>query len=158
MLLGRCSEMPRLALLIECWENLIWPTKGQLERQKTMINTFREHLQRAIFETFDLWGIWSECWENLTWPTKGQLERQRQRQWQIHLENTYKERPLRFLTFEICDQSDEKTWPWPTKLERQIQKQWWWQKHLENTTKEGFLKILENTIKWQSQRSSESDY
>ena len=36
----------------------------------TMTNTFREHLQRAIFETFDLWDIWSEWWENMTWPTK----------------------------------------------------------------------------------------
>ena len=66
----------------------------------TKTNTFREHLQRAILETFDLWGIWSECWENLTWPTKGQLERQRQRQWQIHLENTFKERSLKLFTSE----------------------------------------------------------
>ena len=50
------------------------------------------HLQRAIFETFDLWDIWSEWWGNMTWPTKRQQQRQRQRQWrfQIHLENTLK--------------------------------------------------------------------
>ena len=35
-----------------------------------MINTFREHLQRAIFETLDLWDIWSESWEKTTWSTK----------------------------------------------------------------------------------------
>ena len=32
-----------------------------------------------------------------------------QRQW--HLENTFKERSLRLLTFETFDQGDEKTWP-----------------------------------------------
>ena len=53
-----------------------------------MTNTFREHLQRAISETFDLWDISSEWWENMTWPTKRQRQRQIQRQWQwqIHLE------------------------------------------------------------------------
>ena len=35
-----------------------------------MTNTFREHLQRAIFETFHLWDIWLEWWENITWPSK----------------------------------------------------------------------------------------
>ena len=35
--------------------------------------TFRVHLQRAIFETFDLWDIWSKWWENMTWPTKKQF-------------------------------------------------------------------------------------
>ena len=34
-----------------------------------------------------------------------------QRQWQLHLENTFKEQSLRLLTFETFDQSDEKTWP-----------------------------------------------
>ena len=28
------------------------------------------HLQRAIFETCDLWDICSEWWENMIWPTK----------------------------------------------------------------------------------------
>ena len=49
---------------------------------KTMTNTFREHLQRAIFETFELWDIWSEWWGNMTWPTKRQQRRQTQWQWQ----------------------------------------------------------------------------
>ena len=64
--------------------------------------TFREYLQRAIFETFDLWDIWSGWWENMTWPTKRQRRRQRQwqRKWQIHLENTFKEQSLRLLTFK----------------------------------------------------------
>ena len=44
----------------------------------------------------------------MTWPTKRQQERQRQ--WQIHLKNTFKEQSLRLLTFETFDQSDEKTW------------------------------------------------
>ena len=74
-----------------------------------MTKTFREHLQRAIFETFDIWDIWSEWWENRTWPTKRQLRRQRQ--WKRHLENTFKEGSLRLLTFVTFDHSDEKTWP-----------------------------------------------
>ena len=49
---------------------------------KTMTYTFREHLQRAIFETFELWDIWSEWWGNMTWPTKRQQRRQTQWQWQ----------------------------------------------------------------------------
>ena len=53
---------------------------------------------------FWFWNTW-----NMTWPTKSQ--RRRQRQWQIHLENTFKEQSLRLLTFETFDQSDEETWP-----------------------------------------------
>ena len=78
---------------------------------KTMTNTFREHLQRAIFATFDLWDNWSEWWENMTWPTKRQRQRQIQRQWQIHLENIFKEQSLGLLTIETFDQSGEKTSP-----------------------------------------------
>ena len=40
---------------------------------------------------------------------KRQRQIQRQRQWQIHLENTFKERSMRLLTFETFHQSDEKT-------------------------------------------------
>ena len=58
----------------------------------TKTNTFREHLQRAILETCDLWDIWSDWWGDMNWPKKRQWQRQwqRQRQWQkqIHLENT----------------------------------------------------------------------
>ena len=72
---------------------------------KTITKTFREHLQRAIFDIFYLWNIWSEWWENMTWTIKRQ--RERQRQWQIHLENTFKERSLRLLTFETFDHSDD---------------------------------------------------
>ena len=105
-------------------------------KTKTNTMTFREYLQRAIFETFDLWDIWSGWWENMTWPTKRQRRRQRQwqRQWQIHLENTAKEQSLRLLTFETFDQSDNKTWPDPTKRQQQRQRQrpWRWQIHLES--------------------------
>ena len=51
-------------------------------KTETMTNTFREHLQRAILETCDLWDIWSEWWGDTTWPTKILWQRQRQRQWQ----------------------------------------------------------------------------
>ena len=63
----------------------------------------------------------------MTWPTKRQWQRQiqiqRQRQWrrqiqtqrqwqgQIHLENTFRERPKILVTFLTFDQSDEGTWP-----------------------------------------------
>ena len=30
----------------------------------------REHIQGAIFDTCDLWDIWSEWWENMTWQIK----------------------------------------------------------------------------------------
>ena len=50
----------------------------------TMTKTFREHLQRAIFENCDLWDIWSEWWENMIWPTK--IQRQWQRQIQIRIQ------------------------------------------------------------------------
>ena len=79
----------------------------------TNTNTFREHLQRAILDTCDLWDIWSEWWGYMTWPKKRQRQVQRQTQWQrqIHFESTWKERPQRLVTFEIFDQSDEETWP-----------------------------------------------
>ena len=32
----------------------------------TKTNTYREHLQRAILETCDLWNIWSEWWGDMT--------------------------------------------------------------------------------------------
>ena len=56
----------------------------------TKTNTFREHLQRAILETCDLWDIWSEWWGDMTWPTKRQRQRQTQTQRQ----------PWKLVTFE----------------------------------------------------------
>ena len=58
-------------------------------KTKTNTMTFREYLQRAIFETFDLWDIWSEWWENMTWPTKRQRRRQIQKTKTIT--NTFRE-------------------------------------------------------------------
>ena len=76
-----------------------------------MLNTFREHLQSLrllTFETFDQS-------DEKTWPDQQKRQRRRQiqiqRQWQIHLKNTFKEQSLRFLAFETFDQSDENTWP-----------------------------------------------
>ena len=43
-------------------------------KTKAMTKTFRDHLQRAIFETLDLWDIWSEWRGNMTWQTKINLE------------------------------------------------------------------------------------
>ena len=60
---------------------------------------------------------WSWCGLRLhRWwacPTKRQWQRQIQwqRQRQIHLENTFKERPQSLVTFETFDQSDEGTCP-----------------------------------------------
>ena len=67
---------------------------------KKMTNTFREYLQRAILETYDLWHIWSEKWGDMTWLTKRQRQRQiqwkRQRQWQLQ------KHPQRTIS-ETCD-------------------------------------------------------
>ena len=79
----------------------------------TNTNTFREHLQRVILESCDLWYIWSGWWGDMTWPKKRQWQRQIQRQWQrqIYLESTFRERSQRLVTFATFDQSDEETWP-----------------------------------------------
>ena len=81
----------------------------------TMTNTFKEHLQRAIFETFGLWDIWSERWENMTWPTKRQQQRRRQIQWrwQIDLENTPNEGFLETFWEHPRMAIQEKFWVWP---------------------------------------------
>ena len=63
----------------------------------TKTNTFRQHLQRAILETCDLWDIWLEWWGDMTWPKKRQWQTQR------HLENTFKEQYLRLLNFQTFD-------------------------------------------------------
>ena len=103
----------------EWWGHMTWPTQTRWTKTKTKTmtktNTFREHLQRATLETCDHWDIWSGWWEHMTWPIKRRWQRQRQRQgqWQIqiHLENTFKERPYRLMTFETFYQSDKVTWP-----------------------------------------------
>ena len=59
-----------------------------------MTNTFREHTQRAIFETFDLWDIWSELWENMTWPTtkkNNEKDKDKDENDDKYIENTLKE-------------------------------------------------------------------
>ena len=33
-------------------------------------NTFREHIQKAIWDTCELWDIWSEWLWDMTWPKK----------------------------------------------------------------------------------------
>ena len=74
-------------------------------KNMTKTKTFREHPQRAVLETCDLWYIWSEWWAAMTWPTKiqwqrqiqWQIQRQRQRQWHIYIW----EQPQRAL--ETCD-------------------------------------------------------
>ena len=65
-------------------------------------------MRLLTFETFDQS-------DEKTWPDQqkdnGEDKYKRQRQWQIHLENTFKEQSLILLTFETFDQGDEKTWP-----------------------------------------------
>ena len=77
---------------------------------------------------------------------QGQIQRQRQWQRQIHLENTFKERSSRLVTFETYDQSDYETWPDQQKgsWQRQIQRQRQWQRqiHLENTFKERSSRLV----------------
>ena len=65
-------------------------------------------MRLLTFETFDQS-------DEKTWPDQqkdnDEDKYKRQRQWQIHLENTFKEQSLILLTFETFDQGDEKTWP-----------------------------------------------
>ena len=91
------------------------PKTKTITKTMTMTNTFKEHLQRAIFETFGLWDIWSERWENMTWPTKGQQQRRRQIQWrwQIDLENTPNEGFLETFWEHPRMVIQEKFWVWP---------------------------------------------
>ena len=44
--------------------------------------------------------------ENMTWTTKRLQQRQIQRQWQMHLENTFNVQSLRLVTFETFAQTD----------------------------------------------------
>ena len=101
LLIFESSQHSRVTLwafwqFIRVMRGLDLTNKKTVTKTKTMAmaNTLREHLQRAILETCDLWDIWSKWWGDMTWPTKSQWDRQRQRQWQrqIHLENTFKER------------------------------------------------------------------
>ena len=56
----------------ETWTDQKKTMIGTKTKTKTMTetNTFREHLQRAILDTFDLWDIWSEWWRDMNWPKK----------------------------------------------------------------------------------------
>ena len=122
------------------WENMTMTNKKTTSNTntntKTMTNTFREHLQRAISETFDRWDIWSE------WSRKHDLTNKKtmtktntkkiKMQWQIYLENTFKEQCLILLTVETFYQSDRENMTWPTK------RQW----QLENTFKVRSLGLL----------------
>ena len=65
--------------------------------------------QTEILDTCDLWEICFKWWENMTWQTK--------RQRHVQLENTFKERSVRLVTFETFAQSDQKT-------KGQRQRQW----------------------------------
>ena len=56
--------------------------------------TLREHPQRAILETCDLWDICSEWLEDMTWQKNWQIQIQRQWQRQIHFERTFLTYPI----------------------------------------------------------------
>ena len=47
-----------------------WQRQIQRQRQWHKINTFREHLQRAVPQTCDLCDIWQERWGDITWQKK----------------------------------------------------------------------------------------
>ena len=98
---------------------------------KTKIS--REHIQRAILDTCDLWDIWSEWWGDITWPTKRQWQRQIQKNTNA-MTNIFREHIQR-ATCDLWDIWSEWLWymTWPTK--RQLLKQWQiqiqrpWQRH-----------------------------
>ena len=63
-------------------------------------------LTKSTWENFGPIFPFLASWDAIE-PELGKV----QWQWQIHLENTFKEQSLRLLTFETFDQGDEKTWP-----------------------------------------------
>ena len=61
----------------------------------TKTNRLREHIQRAILETCDLWDIWSEWWEDKYKDN----------------DHNFQKQSLRLAAFETFVQSDEGIWP-----------------------------------------------
>ena len=131
----------------EWWENVTWPTKRQLQRQRQ----WQIHLENT--SKCGLWDLWSlrhfpfEWWENIIWPTKRQ--RQRQRQWQIHSAqrtpskcNLWDLWPLRHL---LRPESNEKTWSEQQKDNDKDKN-----KYNDNYNLRTPSKKIEITIKWQS--------
>ena len=67
-------KLPRTLVTFETFDQCeTWPDQKRTmtktnTKKKTMTktNTFREHLQRATLETWDLWDIWSEWWGDMT--------------------------------------------------------------------------------------------
>ena len=91
----------------------------------------------------DLWDFWPtfDQSDEKTWPDQQKYENgERQRQWRIHLENTFKEQSLRLVTFETFDQSDEKNLPDQQKETAKKTKTKTMTNTFENTPKEDFLK------------------
>ena len=106
----------------------------------TKTNTFREHLQRAILETCDLWDIWSEWWGDMTWPKQKTMTKTKTKT----MTNTFGEHIQRTI-LETCDLWDiwsewwgDMTQPTKRQWERQIQTQRQWQRkiHWESTFRE----------------------
>ena len=75
-----------------------------------MTNTFREHLQRAISETFDLWDIWSE-WKKHDLTNKKTMRKT------MKMANTFREHPPNrdfWRHFKYPQMAiQEKFWVWP---------------------------------------------
>ena len=79
------------------------PNPNTNTNTKTMTNTFREHLQRAISETFDRWDIWSE------WSRKHDLTNKKTMTIREHLQSAISG------TFDrwdiLTEQWENMTWP-----------------------------------------------
>jgi len=84
---------------------------------KTKTNTFREHLQRATLETFDLWDIWSdeETWPDQTKTLTKAKTKTTAKTKTMTKTNTFREHLQRAIleTCDYCkfDQGDKETWP-----------------------------------------------
>ena len=74
------------------------------------------HLQRAIFETFDLWDIWSEWWGNMTNNKKTTTKEETKTR---TISNTFREHLQRAIpeTFDLWDIWSEwwENMTWPNK-------------------------------------------
>ena len=76
-------------------------------------NTFGEHLQRAIPDTFDIWNIWSYWWGDMTWPKK----RQRQIQTMTNNDKDNEKHKYTLRTRAILETYNTTEWPWDCDYE-----------------------------------------
>jgi len=120
--------------------NIMTKTKT---KTMTKTNTFREHSQREIIETCDLWDIWSEWLWDIFWPKKDhEKDKYKDKDndkdkyiYRAHSKSDLRDlRPLRHMIRVVMRYVLTKKTTWQRQIQRQ--RQWQRQIHLENTFKE----------------------